>query len=227
MTLLLLLACTPTVVGSVVSSGSPVAGAVVEAVSGPDVDAVTDARGGFRARVEGGSRRIAVSHPAHLTTELDVVVDGHGEVVLPPIELVAVPTAPGVHLRVGSGFVSPTAAPLERRGDAATGYRWCLGEGTPTRVPAGSLRLLDNHVADWRVLRADADGCVYRLEPTPGGFFNEVAQRVEARRDTPFAPGRDWLEIELVAGDYVWAEWFAGGFVPEGAGWRAGWVRAE
>lgn len=226
MILALALACTPTVVGTVGSDGGPVPGAVVHATSGPPLDAVTDDQGGFRARVEPGPRRLEVTHPAYLPVQVDVDVQGHGEVLLPTVQLVAVPTEPGVHLRVGDGFVRPAPAPMVRRGDAATGWRWCLGEGTPTAVPAGALRVLDNHEADWRVLRVGADGCVYQLQPTPGGFFNEVADRVEARRDTPFAPGRDWLELELTAGDYVIAEWFAGGFVPEGEGWRAGWVRA-
>lgn len=225
----LLVGCAPTVTGSVTSDRGAVAGAVVRSVEGPALDAVTGGDGVFTVRVEPGTRRVRVTHPDVLPAEVDLVVEGHGEVRVPPIDVVRIPLEPGVHLLLGDHFSALAPGPLARRGSTTEGWRWCVdaAAGAPIAVPAGRLRLLDNHEADWRLFRLDADGCAYTLSPTPGGFFDKKADRVDVNRVEAYAPGRDWLEVELNPGDYLVADWFQNGFVPEGEGWRGSWLRAS
>lgn len=230
MILALLAGCQPTASGSVVSDGGPVAGAVVRAVSGPALDAVTDPAGHFEVRVDAGPRTVRVTHPDYLPAEAEVVVEGRGRVELPVVRVVEIPITPGVHLLLGDHFEALPPAHLTRRGTAAAGFQWCVDKAGPAAlvVPAGTLRVLDNHAADWRVFRLDGEGCAYRLAPTPGGFFDQQAERVEVRRVEAHGPGRDWLELDLPAGEYLVADWFEGGFVPEPEdGWRGSWLSAR
>lgn len=219
----------PTASGTVVSAAGPVPGAVVRAISGPALDAVSDPAGHFEVRVETGTRTLRVTHPDYLPAEVEVVVEGRGRVELPPLSVVGIPVSPGPHLLLGDHFEVPTLAVVVRLGTAAEGFRWCVDRpgSTPLVVPVGPLRVLDNHAADWRIFKLDGDGCGYVLRPTPGGFFDQVAERVEVKRVEAYGPGRDWLEIDLPAGEYLVADWFEGGLVPEGDGWRGSWVRAE
>lgn len=219
-----------TVVSGVVTDadGLPVSGATVHAEAEPPCDAVTDVEGRFQTRCPAGPRVFEVRHPALLPAEHALTVEGRGDVPLPPLVSVRVPTAGGVWVLVGGRFVAPPGVGLARKGDDTAGYSWCLpGEPAPAELPAGVTRMLDNHVTEWRLLRADAEGCVYRLKPTPGGFWEYQSDVVELTRLEPFAPGRDWLTAELTAGDYLLADWVDGGFVPETDTQRsrAMWVR--
>lgn len=206
-------------------AGAPVAGAVLHSDGTPACDAVTDEAGRYRTPCAPGSYRVQVTHPGHLPAELPLEVAGRGEVAVAPLVIEAIPLTPGVHILAGAAFVAPEPAPLRRLGSDAEGWRWCA-EGAPTAtVPAGAVRALDNHVADWRLFRLDADGCAYRLSRAAGDYWEYQADRLEVARVEPLAPGRDWLSVELTPGTYVVADWLASGFVPEGEGWRAGWFR--
>jgi hypothetical protein len=226
----LALGCHLVVVGEVRDpAGGPLAGATVVAVDEagflPPCEAVSDAAGGFRVHCEPARRRFEVAHPRYLGGGANIALEGRGERILAPFILQPIPLEPGLYLQAGDGFVAPAPAPLSRMGGATEGWRWCLGPGDPPVAPSGPTRLLDNHVSEWRIFRADNEGCVYRLKPSAGGFWSFEAEFVKAERQASLAPGRDWLGLELTAGTYVLADWVAAGFVPEGEGWRATWFR--
>ncbi len=229
MLFVLLAGCLPTASGSVVSAEGPVSGAVLRAVSGPALDAVSDASGRFTVRVEPGTRTVRITHPDYLPAEVEWAVDGRGEVALSPVSVVGIPVAPGPHLLMGDHFETLPRASVVRRGTVAQGFQWCVDRAgsAALSVPAGTLRVLDNHAADWRIFTLDAEGCGYSLKPTPGGFYDQQSQRVEVRRVEAHGPGRDWLQVDLPAGEYLVADWYESGFVPDGDGWRGSWVKAE
>lgn len=209
------------------AEGTPVVGATLHADGEPPCDAVTGADGHFRAPCPTGARTFTVRHPALLPSDHPTTVEGHGDVVLPTFVGVRVPTEAGVHALVDGHFSTPPAVGLVRSGDDTSGYSWCLPkQDPPAALPAGTLKLLDNHVSEWRLYRMDEKGCVYRLTPTPGGFWEYASDPVPVTRLEPFAPGRDWLTVELTAGDYVLADWMDGGFVPDGDSgkYRAEWI---
>lgn len=224
-------ACHPEITGSVQSDAGPVVGAVLRAVGEPPCEAVTGPDGSFRARCDPGERRFEVSHPAHRRRELSLVLPRLGTLEVPPITLVAVPTEPGLFLDRGDHFEALGPAPLRRLGSEAEGWRWCLApsDTSPPVAPPGAVTLLDQLGADWRLFRADAEGCVYRLTPTASGYWSWKAEPVEVSRRQGPAAGRDVATAELSPGDYVLAEWLAGGLVPEpgGEGWRARWLRVR
>lgn len=216
--------CTPVVTGDVRDdAGQAVAGAVVHADGEPPCDAVTDDAGRWRTRCAAGAYRFEVRHPDHAPATAEVTVGRGREVVVPTVTLHGFPEEPGLHIAVGEKFTAPAPAPLARAGSDAEGWRWCV-TGTPeVSLAAGTTRLLDNHVADWRLLRADAEGCVYRMKRSAGDYWSYEADRIEVSREAELAPGRVWLSVDLTPGTYVVADWVAGGLVPEGDGWRAGW----
>lgn len=227
--LLLALGCSPVVTGRVESAGKPVAGAVLSVVTGEPCDAVTDSTGAFRTRCASGARTVRVTHPGHLEQIVSWEVSGPGEAQVASVALVAIPTAPGLHLSGEAGFTEVAPGPFVRLGSATTGWRWCMDKslGSPMVVAAGTLRFLDNHDRDWRIYRLDTDACAFRLTATHGGFFEGSGDRVDVQRISPFAPGRDWVEATLPAGDYALADWFASGFVADGDRWRGAWLRVE
>lgn len=229
----LLAGCSTTVVGTVVDkAGKPVAGATVHADGQPPCDAVTDAEGRFKARCPAGERSFTVSHPGALPRSEARTVEGTGEVALAPFQLSTIPLDPGVFVLLGQAYVPLPPGPLRRLGDEKSGWRWCFDtrKGAPLDVPAGDLSLLDNHVADWRVLKLDAEGCAYRLSPGSGDYWTDTVERVEVVREAPLAEGRDRLKLTLAAGDYAVVDWFATGLVPAGppeGDWRGSWLRAK
>lgn len=226
---LVLAACHPEIAGSVRSDAGPVVGAVLSARGEPACEAVTGPDGTFRARCAPGERLFEVSHPAHRRRELNLVLPRLGTLEVPPIALVAVPTEPGLFLDLGDRFEALGPAPLRRTGSETEGWRWCLAasDTSPAVVRAGTVTLLDQLGADWRLFRADAEGCAYRLTPTASGYWSWAAEPVEVSRRQGPSAGRDMATAELGPGDYVLAEWLAGGLVPEtgGEGWRARWLR--
>lgn len=230
---LFLTGCSTTVVGSVVDeAGRPVAGATVHADGAPPCDAVTDAEGRFRARCPAGEHPFTVSHPGALPLTEARVIEGRGEVSTAPFTLSTIPLDPGVFVLLGGRYVPLPPGPLRRTGDDKAGFRWCFDpqKGAPLEVPAGELSLLDNHVADWRVFKLDAEGCAYRLAPGSGDYWSDTVEKVEVSREAPLAEGRDRLTLTLAAGDYAVVDWFATGLVPVGppdGDWRGSWVRAK
>lgn len=219
---LVLAGCSTVATGEVRdATGAPVAGAVVHADGTPGCDAVTDAEGRWRTHCPAGDYTFTVSHPAHLSATVPATVAGPDA----PVKLVvhAIPTEGGVHLLAGDRFVTPGPAPLTRQGSESDGWRWCVTGEPDARVPAGVIRALDNHVAEWRLFRVDTEGCAYRLARSAGDYWEYEADSPPIARLAPLAEGRDWLEIELTPGRYVVADWLADGFVPDGDGVRARW----
>lgn len=211
---------------------APVVGAVLHADGvEADCDAVTGPDGRFRVRCPRGAWSFAVTHPAYLPGAWAVSADASGELDVGGTTLVRVPTEPGVHVRTSSGFVPLPSAPLVRAVDEGREQRLCVSKDhAPLAVPAGRLRLLDNHVADWRVWKVAEDGCAWRLQKGQGDHWSWTAERLEPAATEELAPGRTWVDLDLPAGDYVVAEWYADYFVrDEGPKdtYRAAWLRAQ
>lgn len=227
----LLAGCRPEVVGSVRSEAGPIAGAVLRAQGEPPCEAVTGPDGAFHARCPAGDRTFEVTHPDHRGRELRLELPSMGTLRVPPVELARVPTEAGLYLDLGQRFEALTLAPFYRAGSDAEGWRWCVhgDEAEPHAAPPGVVTVLDQLGADWRLFRLDPDGCAYRLTPTASGYWSWAATPLEVTRAAGPAAGRDLARVELSAGDYVLAEWFAGALVPEAQGdrWRAWWIRVE
>lgn len=232
--LLGLAACQSTLVGSVRGTdGAPVKGATLHA-PGPigerDCDAVSDAQGRFRVRCARGTWTFTVSHPGYLPRAWTVEAEA-GEVDVGAVDLLRVPTEPGLHLARPDGFVALPPAPLRRTIVEGKEHRFCVARdaAVPVEVPAGRVRLLDNHVAEWRVYALDAEGCAYRMAKGAGDHWSWKAHRIEPAGEEALAEGRAWIDLDLPPGDYAIAEWYAGFFVRADVPtdtWRASWVRA-
>ena len=227
MILLALMGCETTLAGAVVDvAGAPLAGASVDA--GEACRAVTDAGGRFRVRCERGAYTFRVTHPDCIDGSWPITAEERGDVAVGSFSLARIPTADGLHL-LNQGHFSPIApAPLRRAEDADREQRWCLdpAAGAPTEVPAGDVRVLDNHTADWRLYRLDADGCAYRLRRGGGEHWSFTADRVLPTATTPVSEGRAWVDLALSPGDYVLAEWYEGFLVRADAEtWQASWLR--
>lgn len=236
--ILLALACAVEITGSVTeaaalpSNSAPGSSAAAKPIVGATLhadgcDAVTDAHGAFRTRCPRARYSFLVSHPDYLDRAVDIDATGMSA---PPFltTLTGYPTAPGLYVAAGTDFTPLARAPLVHTvvtGDSPE-EKWCAevpAVTTPTVVSAGSVRLLDVHDRDWRVYRLDAGGCAYRMTPGEASFWKFAAERVEESGRTPVSPGRDWVRLDLPAGDYAIVEWYDGFLVPEGngvAGWR-------
>lgn len=103
-------------------------------------------------------------------------------------------------------------------------------------VPAGEVRLLDNHEVDWRLFPISEDGCAYRLEPANGDWWTSPTRAIPVMRESELAPMRSWLTVALEPGRYALIEWYAGGPVPavalgaevaEASGESAAWLARE
>lgn len=229
--LLALAACETTLTGAVLNTdGEHVPGAALHApgLEG-DCDAVTGPDGRFRVRCGRGTWTFSVTHPAHLPATWTVPVTERGDIDVGAARLVRIPVDPGLHLRGADAFVALPPAPLHRAIVDGKEHRFCLDRdaATPVDAPAGKMRLLDNHVADWRVFRLDAEGCAYRLTKGTGDHWAWSADQVEPVAREPLAEGREWVDMELAPGDYVVAEWYAEFFVRADVAtdtWRASWL---
>lgn len=225
--LLGLVACQPEIVGSVADGAdAPVVGATLAAAAGGPCVAVTGPDGRFHARCDREAQDFTLSHPDHLPRAVAVDLPARGTVDLGVLRLAPLPARPGLHRPVGEAWEALPAAPLVRRGSDAEGWRWCVEAGEPPTVPAGEVELVDVHAADWKLFRVDAEGCIYRMTPTVSGYWHAEGASIPVTLGTPLAPGRDRVSVTLEPGDYVFADWFASGFVAEGDGrWRASWLR--
>jgi hypothetical protein len=225
-------ACEATVGGAVTGGeGEPVVGAELHAEGlETGCDAVTGSDGRFRTRCKPGSWTFAVSHPDYLPREWSVTVE-RGEHDVGSVSLVRIPVEGGLYVLLDGRFQPLGGGALKRTAQDGVEQRWCVDPaGTPLTVPAGKVRLLDNHVAEWRVFRLDAEGCAYRMKPGAGDHWSFTADRVEPVAGEPLGEGRVWTTLDLPPGDYVVAEWFAGFFVrddPAADTWRGAWVRAK
>lgn len=194
-------------------AGAPVAGA---RVSGGDCAAVSGPDGAFTTPCEVLPTTVVVTHPAYLDASAPVGDD--------PVSarLVALPTAPGVYLQGAGAFVAPADAPLTRTGDDTAGWTYCVRAGGPAAPSVtGPVRMLDVHDVDWRVFPVGADGCVYRLQRTGGGWWTSPSTAIPVTRESELAAGRSWLTADLPVGDYALVEWYAGAPVPDGDIFRA------
>ncbi|MFZ5482421.1 MAG: carboxypeptidase regulatory-like domain-containing protein [Myxococcota bacterium] len=231
MILLGLFGCEATIGGVVTGDdGGAVPGAVLHADGlEADCDAVTGPDGRFRTRCPPGSWTFEVRHPDYLPGDWTVTVE-RGEHDVGKVELARIPVEGGQHVLVDGRFRTLPRAPLVRSVEEKVEQRWCVDRAAaPVEVPAGKVRLLDVHEAEWRVFRLDAEGCAYRMRPGAGDHWSFTAERVEPAASEPVGEGRAWVTLELPPGDYVVAEWFAGFFVRDDATkdtWRAAWVRA-
>lgn len=236
---MLLLGCDATLSGEVRGSdGAPVEGAVLLA-PGADRDcrAVTGSNGRFNVRCGGPalfgdtaeSWAFAVHHPDYIDRDWSVP-RARGEVDAGSLELERIPLADGLHLYDGAHFVALPPAAFARVTDGAGPQRWCVGEGAPIEAAAGRVRLLDNHVADWKVFRVDVESCAYRMQRGMGPNWSYTADEVAVAETAPISEGRAWVTLDLAPGDYVIADWYAGFFVREavdGDRWRASWLRVR
>lgn len=218
--ILLLAACRSTIGGEVHGDdGAPVAGA---AVSAPGCDAVTGSDGRFSVLCEPGDRTFHVAHPDYLPAELPVHAE-RGKVDAGLATLVKVPVDGGRWVLQDGRFVAPAAAPLVRTA-SETDQKWCAQGDEATVVPAGTVRVLDNHVADWRVYALDAEGCAYRMKPGQADHWQLEARRIEPAAQEDLSPGRAWVDLPLPPGDYALVEWYEGFMVCEDVKadtWRA------
>jgi hypothetical protein len=175
-----------------------------------------------------GTRTFSVTHPDHLDRTWLVSAPSWGDQEVGTCELSPVPTGGGLWLASDDGFTALPQAPIVRR-TGPDEQRWCVdaAAGDPVPVGAGAVRLLDNHVADWRIFKLDAEGCAYRTQRTAGSTWSFSADRVTPEALTERGPGRSWVDLELQPGDYVIAEWYEG-FLVEGDEdhWRGHWLRA-
>lgn len=224
---LLLLGCQGTVlVGKVHAiDGGPVAGATL---TSPGCVAVTDHDGRFRVGCEAGTRSFVVTHPEHLDRTWLVSAEGYGETDVGTAELARIPTGGGIWL-AGDGAITPLPqAPLVRT-SAKDDQRWCFDgtQGDPVAVGT-HVRLLDNHVVDWRLYKVDADGCPWRMTRSGAEHWTFTAERVPVEAITKYAEGRNWVDLDLEAGDYAIVEWYEGFLVPEESGqYRSHWLRVS
>ncbi len=208
------------------ADGGPIPGAVLVS---PGCEAVTGADGRFRVGCDDGTRSFAVTHPDHLDRTWLVNADGAGEHDVGVVDLAPIPLGEGLWL-AGDGRLDPLPpAPLVRTATKDE-QAWCVdaGQGAPVVTPPGRVRLLDNHGVDWRVYALDADRCAYRMtRGADGANWTYRAARVDIAATTPRSPGRDWVELDLPAGDYVIVEWYEG-FLVKGQDdtWRGHWLRA-
>lgn len=221
----LLAGCRTVLVGEVrTEGGGPVSGAVL---TSPGCEAVTGADGRFRVGCAGGARTFAVTHPEHLPRTWAVTAERWGERDVGFVEVAGVPLGEGLWLASDDRLEALAQAPLALAANAQE-QRWCMSgaEGDPRVVPAGRVRLLDNHTVDWRLYRLDAEGCAYRMAKSAGDHWSFTAERVEVTT-TPRGPGRDWVELDLTPGDYAVVEWYDGFLVRgDGGFWRSHWLRA-
>ncbi|HND28568.1 MAG TPA: carboxypeptidase-like regulatory domain-containing protein [Myxococcota bacterium] len=213
----LFLACTTTITGVVQDqAGVPLPGASLEAegcsaVSGPD--------GRFAVRCEPGSYTFAVSHPGHLPHSVRVNADRRGGIPVPTINLVSVPTDPGIYVEEETGFLPLPSSPF-RREDSPTGEspatsRYCP-TGSPTSVRANA-RWLDVHGVEWRIFRVGEDDCFYRLRELRKDVWTRDADEVTLSSNEAFSATdaqRRWIQPGLSPGRYVIAERLGDTFVP-------------
>ena len=188
--------------------GAHIVGGGCDAVSGPD--------GRFSVECESGPTDFVITHPAYLAATVPWAA---GEL---KGSLTALPTEPGVYVVAGSNFVVPPSAALTRSGDDVAGWKFCFsGKDAGTPTVASPLRMLDNHDVDWRLFAVDAEGCAYQLQHGNGEWWTSPSKGIPVTRESELAPGREWLTVDLPAGDYAIVDWYAGSPVPDGAGWRA------
>lgn len=210
----------------------PVAGVVLEA---PGCRAVSGADGRYTARCPPGSYRFEIRHPAFLDAALDVVA-GRGYVSMPTLQLIEVPTIPGLYTQRGDRFEALPPAEIQRtdQGGTAGGgsLRYCVS-GAPVAVD-GTKRWLDVHGADWRIFGLDEtskDDCFYKMkEQRPGIWSGEYREVQVAGAEMFGASGgedaepeqagvsgayRQWIQPGLPAGRYVVMEVLGGIFVAE------------
>ncbi len=198
-------------------------------LTSPGCEAVTGADGRFRVGCEDGTRSFAVTHPDHLDRTWLVHAEGTGEHDVGSVELAAIPLGDGLWLAGDGSLDRLPAAPLLRIA-SANDQRWCMDSrvGEPVVVPPGPVRLLDNHTVDWRVYALDADRCAYRMARAGTETWTFDAARIDTITTTPRSPGRDWVVLDLPAGDYAIVEWYEG-FLVRAADetWRGHWLRVE
>jgi len=197
-------------------------------LTSPGCEAVTGADGRFRVQCEEGTRSFAVTHPDHLDRTWLVNAEGIGEHDVGVVELAGIPNGGGLWLAADGALDLLPQAPITLRATKDE-QRWCMDgtAGEPVTVPPGRVRLLDNHTVDWRLYTLDADGCAYTMTRAGADHWTFAAERVAPAASTPRGPGRDWVELDLVPGDYALVEWYDGFLVrgPDGA-WRGHWLRS-
>lgn len=215
-----LVGCAHPLEGRVVdAAGAPVVGA---RVVGGNCEAVSGVDGAFTTPCELRPTSVEVTHPGYLTASVAVGDDAVSA------RLTALPTAPGVYLQGADAFVVPVSAPLTRTGSDAAGWSWCVASGgAAAPAVSGPVRMLDVHDVDWRLFPVDADGCVYRLKPTSGGWWTSPSTAVAVTKASELAAGRTWLTADLKPGDYALVEWYGGAPVPDGDTFRARRFRVQ
>lgn len=197
-------------------------------LTSPGCAAVTDHDGRFRVRCEPGTRSFVVSHPEHLDRTWLVSAEDYGDNDVGTVELARIPTGGGLWL-AGDGAMTPLPlAPLVRT-SGQNEQQWCFDgrQGDPVSVPT-HVRLLDNHIVDWRLYKVDTDGCPWRMARSGADHWTFTAERVPVEALTPYAEGRTWVDLDLEPGDYAIVEWYEGFLVPDEAGtYRSHWLRVD
>lgn len=226
--MLLFLACTTTLTGQVQDPVSkPLAGVTLDATG---CRAVTDGTGEFIARCDPAVYSFTVHHPDYLDQQIRVDANRRGGILVPTVTLRPVPTEPGLYVESEGSFRKLAAGVLKRTDiPAAEGpatLRYCA-EGRPEAVTTAG-RWLDVHGVDWRIFKADDNGCFYKMTETRPGIWSREAEELKPRASTPFREGessRLSVDPGLPPGRYAILEWLGETPVeePTGEGLYRGW----
>lgn len=220
--LLFLGGCDAYLTGQVIDpSGAPVHGAVL---SGGSCDAVSGTDGRFEVQCARGTWEWSVQHPAYISRTVPISAEGAGSQDVGTITIEPIPVEAGLFLHQDGRFLPLSAAPVKRT-QTAERQRWCLEGGDAVTAKGPEVKLLDNHAVDWRLFRADKDGCVYQLDRSTGEYWTWKADIVTPTATEVRAEGRNMVTFTLEPGTYAFLEWYDGFLVPgEADMWRGWWL---